>query len=673
MSVFADIWNAWLSQMEYTGPWGFIDLPTFVAAGPWAQQLLNFLNITACQLQTTPVPQCKGVQKVPGMTDDDVREWERAAWVMSIDRDQKDTPMPCPDGWDCHGSLPYPCFIKDHSQTCYLDWSCTYHQWNVMILMAYQTIVLRLDALWPGHAAELWPYFYYMYNTTYGYLRIESLILKNPDMPQVCIDALKNNFTDDIQRLYCFLNEPDMWNIQSLWTFWLEIIGFVNPEQAREYLMDPKSGIKFKTIRETKSFVRLGNPVWTPAQREVAYDQLFFDPPDEGWDNTLMKDYWAFYLSVGWLKPNKDPTQPPTPVQDPVEKAGKDNPYNVVGYYGQLPYAPKPKLDHQRIGNSGDTTDPNAKKVCVPEPGFLETWVPIAAGVIGGAFTMMIMPGKISKVVGGTTIGTFAYFYISNAYGWDAFQAIDYGLQTSGDFAALVLSVGLPATGVTALYDLGLVPASMSSAAWEIGSATVGGAVGYTALFPILQPVLHVSGTFITILTLPIAMLEKFVQAFTSGCVEAMIDGGCLCEKANVKDKLAQSILVDIYGVTSDQLTLRTACMRRQMMKGAWGTDPLTIGSCDPATHTQTNAAACLDSTEYTNWNANPQDALAYGMYELILPCLDDNNPVFFPPRPEDKPCAALGPHYRMIDGKCEDYGVDEPLPGNQATSCSIQ
>lgn len=664
MSVFADIWNAWLSKTAYQGPWSYIDFPSFVGYGPFAQQIINFLNITACQLETSPVPQCKGVQKVPDMTDDEVREWERASWIMSIDRDQKDTPMPCPEGWSCQNPCMYECY-NGTTGWCRLDWVITYHGWNVLILMAYQTIVMRLDKLWPGHADELWPYFYYMYNTTYGYLRIESLIVQNPDMPQQCIDALKANYTDDIQKVYCLLNEPDLCNLQKLWTWELEAIAFVNPAQARALLEDTSSGVKFLTIAQTGAFQRLGNPTWTPKQREVAYDQLFYDPPDEGWDNTLMKGFWAFYLSVGWLKPNKDPSQPPTPVQDPTEKAGKDNPYNVPGYYGQIPYAPKPKLDHQRIGHSGDTKDPNAKKVCVPEAGFLETWVPIAAGVVGGAFTMMLMPGKISKLVGGTTIGTFGYFYISNAYGWDAFQAIQYGLQTSGDFAALVLSVGLPATGVTILYDLGIVPASMSSTAWEIGTATAGGAVGYAALFPILQPVLHVSGTFITILTLPIAALERLVQAFSSGCVEAMIDGGCLCEKANVKDALAQSILSDIYGVTSDQLTLRTACMRRQMMKGNWGPDPVHIGSCDPSTHTQTNVAACLDSQEYTEWNMDPQNALAYGMYELLLPCLDDSNPVFFPPRPEDKPCASLGPHYRMIDGKCEDYGVDEPLPSS--------
>lgn len=669
MSVLAKVWDAIEAELSFPGPWTFDDFPSFLAsASPFAKQLQNFLNITACQLVTDERPECKGVEKVVGLTPDELREWERASWIMSIDRKDKDAVMECPPNWDCNdlhriasygGTQTWKYGEKVPSG--YMNWYFTYHQWNVAIMSAYMVVVLRLEDLWPGHSAELWPYFYYIYTTDYGKLLVDSYIDSNADMPSACAAALRSNDQDQTQRLYGLLNMPDMWSIFQAWDWAVELLGTVNPAQARERL---KAEIMMHTIAETGAFDRLGHPLWTPAQRKVAYEQLLFpaNAARPNWDDTLMKNYWQFYLNYQWFHvpdPTKPPssTNPPTPVQDPSMQAGKPNPYDIAGYRGMLPYAPKPKLAHQRIGGSGDTKDPNAKPVCVPHKGLLEETIPVIGAVIGGAVGLIFMPGRISKVSAAVTLGGFGFFYLSNAYGWDAFQAWYYGTDTSGGTAAQILSVGAPVTGITFLYDLELVPEALDIG--EVWVAAGAGVLGYVMLFPILSPVLSITGSLSTVLTAPIAFLERVVEAFTSGCVEAMVSGDCLCENASVKDKLAESILVDIYGVTDDQLTMRRACMRHQMTLGDWGSDPQHIGTCDPTTHNQTNPMACLPSTEYTDYNMDPKNTLAWGMYQQIKPCLDPDNPVFLPARDVDKQCASQGPHFRFIDGQCIDFSVD--------------
>lgn len=665
MSVLAKVWDAIEAELSFPGPWTFDDFPSFLAsASPFAKQLQNFLNITACQLVTDDRPECKGVEKVVGLTPDELREWERVSWIMSIDRKDKDQTMQCPKDWDCTlpgfwRYLPSGPVWQPTSQL-----SMTNHEWNVAIMSSYMCVVLRLEDLWSQHSAELWPYFYYMYDTSYGKLLVESFIDANPGIPADCVAALRQNYTDDMQRKYGLLNQPDLASVAWAWDWTLELRAWLDPIAARNTL---KNELRMHTIAETSAFARLGHPLWTPTQRKTAYEQLLFPINGPGkWDDTVLKDYWQFYLQYGWFHvpdPTKPPssTNPPTPVEDPSATAGKKNPYDVAGYRGMLPYAPEPKLAHQRIGGSGDTKDPNAKSVCVPHKGALEEAIPTIGAVIGGAIGVIFMPGRISKISAAVTLGGFGFFYLSNAYGWDAFQAWYYGTNTAGGTAAQILSVGAPVTGVTFLYDLELVPEALDIG--EVWAAAGAGVLGYVILFPIISPVLSITGSLSTVLTAPIAFLERVVEAFTSGCVEAMVSGDCLCENASVKDKLAESILVDIYGVTDDQLTMRRACMRHQMTLGDWGSDPLHIGSCDPTTHNQTNPLACLPSTEYTDYNMDPKNTMAWGMYQEIKPCLDPDNPVFLPARDIDKQCASRGPHFRFIDGQCVDFSVDGNYP----------
>lgn len=571
-------------------------------------------------------------------------------------REEEDDPMPCPDGWDCnpnwHWENVYPYGMRQ------VRWQMTKWQFNFSIMLSFQATYMRINNLWPGHVDDVWPYFYYMYNTLYGQLLVDSFI--ESGIPQPLADALRQNYTDDSQRKYGLLNMPNILanSVFAYATWRNDLQWIVNPADFNDSLM---SSVFMKTIAETTAMNRVGHPLWTVEERKKAYDILLSPVPR---DDPVMKPYWDFYLKMGWIMPgdpNKPPssTNPPVPVQDPSYSAGKPNPQVWPGYLGNLPYAPKPKLQHQHLG--GSDKDPDAKQVCVPHKGPLEKLIPTAGAVIGAGVGLVFMPGKWSKVSAAVTLGGFGFYYLANAYGWDAFLAVYYDKDTSSKTAATFLSVGGPVTGVTLLYDLELIPVNLDPG--EIWMIIAAGAFGYVTLEPALGKILPATNSVSAVLTAPLAFLERVIGAFTDGCVEAKLSGDCLCQDANMKSKLAATIAGDIYGTTKDQLVARTACLRNQMLLGDWGTDPEQIGFCDPSSNDQSNPMACRDAEEWTDFNVDSSDKLMSGMYLLIKPCLDPNTPNFMPPRPEDAVCSGYGQHYRLINGKCIDYGIDNPNP----------
>jgi len=654
MSVFSSIWKAIIAETELPGPYQAVEFPSWLLP-QYAQSLSNLINLTNDHSLGTKL----------GLTEHDINEYLANVWIQSMNKTPNDPLnedayfVDCPPGWDCTFSVP------NYGGT-HTTYQLTYMQWNTFVTAAYQTCLMRIDGLWPGHADEIWPYFYYRYDTPFGQILVDDLIEReNP--PQPLIDALRSNYTEDSQKRYGFLNEPDMFTCFNFFVqsaLWWNLHYFVNPIDAFETM---KNDVVMLPIDKTAAYNRLGNPFWTVKERKEAYDLLMSKIPR---DDTVMQGYWQFYISVGWFNPG-GPNKPPTPVQDPSYGAGKKNPQVWPDYLGNLPYAPEPKLKHQKIG-TGDT-DPNAKQVCVPHKGPLEKIIPTVGGVIGAGLGLVFMPGRWSKVSAAVTLGGFGFYYFANAYGWDAFLNVWYNGTTSSMTAAIFLSVGAPVTGVALLYDLELVPQNLDPG--ELWMVIAAGALGYATLEPILGKLLPATNTVSVILTAPLAWLERVVGAFTDGCVEAIEAGGCLCQDANMKSKLAESIVGEVYGATEDQLRLRVACVRNQMLQGDWGTDPEQIGYCDPSNNNQSNIMSCRGAEEWTDFNVLPADKLMTGMYDLIRPCLDPTTPNFMPPRDVDVACAGYGPHYRLINGKCIDYGIDHPDPSLKSQSnesCTI-
>ena len=669
-----------MDQYNYHGPW---DVQLFPQWWPlsFQQQMVNFLNVCLD-------PTLAGFYPELDASDaNSVNTWLASSWLQCLTKDHSDDPhymnaqMTCPDGWDC---------TAWSSEVWWTSRIITRWEWNIYVMSCYVATLMRLDALWPGHADDIWIYFYYPYDTLYGRILVDQFIYDNPGAPADLIDALTHNHVDYIQRMYGILNMPDLNGAKLYYdTFGMSCnvpfqpgygvttfssgfcAGGGNATGWHQNLNGGKGGYitpdtdywnfwplmnKMHNIAETSAFNRLGNPVWTPKQRMEAYNKLLSPRmvQESEFKDRYLKGYWDFYLANGWFQPGKTPTDPPTVTPPPNETRGLPNPTHDPAYKGDLPNAPKPVLPDQRLWHP-DEHNPNAPAQCVQRKGTLEKVLPIAAGVIGGVLGSMLMPGPGSRLSGGLTLGGFGYFYMSNTYGWSAFM--DENLRQSGKISAQILSGGIGVTLALAAYDLGIVPVAIDYGR-PIDTAAAG-AASYVVLEPILSPILTAAGNLATFLTLPIAFLERFIDAVDQGCVKSYLHGDCLCEDAAMKSKLAVDILRDIYGVTDEQLTLRTKCMRNQMMQGMWGADPEEIGVCDPVYKTMDNPAACLDAAVWTSYNIPPGEDLTLGMFALISPCLDPGNAVFMPPRPEDTPCTAKGPHFRMIDGVCTDYGVD--------------
>lgn len=655
------LWNAILSELQWTGQWTAGAFPQWWPV-EFQAQAANFHNVCLDPTLAGYYPELN-----PGDAQA-VNEWLAVSWLQCMvnlpvtDPHWMHAYMTCPRGWDCTSWEPeFP----------WQGGTITFWQWNVMVMGCYVSTLVRIDRLWPGHADEVWIYFYYLYNTEYGRILVDQFIYdKNP--PQPLIDALKNNFNPDYQRLYGILNMPDLnsaLHYYEGYKFGCDAWALANGDCAN--MLDAalgtasysstgydlnREGFFMHTIQDTGAFNRFGNPTWTPKQRKEAYDLLLSPKMIQSTAarNGYLKGYWDFYIGAGWFDPGNG-NGPPHVVPPPDETRGKANPITDPAYQGNLPYAPAPVLPDQRLWHP-DLTNPNATKQCIPHKGPIEKLVPIVGGVVGFVVGSIFMPGEASRLSGGVTLGSFGFFYLGNVYGWDAFQSAQWGVP-QGRLASQILSGGLGITAALALYDLNLVPEVI-----DFGEAPVSlavGAVSYTLLNPILDPVLSKVGSLANKLTLPLAILERAIGAFSDGCVDSYLRGDCLCSYAEMKSKLAPSILEDIYGVTGQQLVMRNKCMRTQMMQGMWGTDPEQIGTCDPVYHFQTNPAACLDSAVWTDENIPKDEDLTRGMFELIYPCLQADNPVFMPPRSIDAPCASQGPHFRMINGRCVDYGVD--------------
>lgn len=637
--LFAAIDNAYLAEMAWQGPWTANMFPDWWPL-MFQQQAANFHNV--CNDPSL-------AQYYPALShsdETDFNAWIASSRLYNIDYKSQWDPVPkCPEGWDCGGV----------DVTFLTKWD-----WNILVMGAYVALWLRLEDLWPGNSQKIWPYFMYMYDTTYGQLLVEEFIYDNPSMPVQCQLALRTNHHLDVQASYALLCQIDLRHAVS------QLIGrglTMRPQPGCMKGDDPvavsacaaKQVFKMLPIQQTSLYARTGNPTWTPLQRAAAYQYLFSPAAATSPEQTqgYLKGYWEFYEQNDWMQPQKK--GPPIVTPDPTHIAGKPNPTKDPAYQGDLPYAPPTTLPGQTVWHQKDN-DPNAPKACIRHKGFIEEALPIVGGILGAIAGEMIMPGTRSKASASITLGVFAFTYLGQVYGWDALQNRMYGGGTQAETAATVVSVGAGVTAVLFLYDLNAMPKELDFGVGE--DMIIAAALAEFTLEPTVRKVLSAGASVVGWLTAPLAFLERVVGMFSDGCVNSYLHGTCLCQNANVKGPLTESILTDVYGVTGKQHDLRTQCMRHQMLQGMWGNDPNQIGYCDPVYKVQNNPAACLDASVWTVDNIPTDDDLAYGMWQLISPCLDPANPVFMPPGPADSVCAQYGPYSRLIEGQCVNYGV---------------
>jgi hypothetical protein len=506
----------------------------------------------------------------------------------------------------------------------------------------------------------------------------------NP-LPQAAIDALHNNFSDDNQRLYGLLNEFDF-SRNCGYTYYVPSGGFGKayfteagslpnwiianypdswsptsevPDSALPALADVFAACYLKkTLNESNfnhDYAEYGSPFWTQAQRQDAYRKALgsFYPPNAP-DVTNSKDWidiWAqAYVNTGIVGGGKSADQ----YEDPADVPGMTNPYQGEDnglFDGLLPYKPEEIFaSAEAVRDTKDTTQ-HYKNECNSKS-LIEELLPIGCAVIAGGVSGMIIPGQISKVIAAGVGGISTYSVVSSIYGQQALMWWGTSKRNDGEkLAARLITVGFPAAFAMGLVELGYVPAFFST--FEKKSMLVfgSGALGYVLFEKPLEDGLVLGGDAAEIMLSPISWLDGFFHNWFDGCDKHTGNNTlqCYCENANAKPLMAEAIVEDIYGATDQQAKLRVEAMHASMTTGDWGSDPISMGICDPNTGWMDSPTACIspEAFAYQTWDPsmNPK---AQNMWNQIAFVVDPNNPSFLPPTPQDKMCSAYGPYARQ-------------------------
>lgn len=572
-----------------------------------------------------------------------------------------------------HGQTP-----ADYDTGRYVDWGAgipggTTSLYNNTLFYYDYATNKRIDKVCPGQANQVWHLFYQNYTSPDGKKAIDDYFAKNPDATpgKTCEAALHNNYTDDSQRRYGRMNAPD-WETRIAGLY-----GYVNPDWLNDNV---DSTFMKKTIQETDFNGRYwGNPLWNRLQRSQALAQAC---GTDGVTGLNFMDLWAQkYVNAGLLNEGRAAED----YFNPQERAGKESSIEDPLYSGNLPYLAK-YLNKGAEPWHESTIDPSSYDFvnpCNNRP-FIEQFLPIAAGVVGGAVCFFFVPGHVAKLVGGTTGAATAYLFMSGLYGFDAVVAVANGLTDMKQTAATVLAVGGPATVWMAGHEMQFYPPELQTPAAFYYGAVAAGALGFLALRPLLQDV-ATSSNVITWLSSPIAVLEKGFTNLFNGCYRHTIVGSigdtCFCEVANTKPLLVNAIAGPILGTTGAQQQLRKKCLANAMTTGAWGTDTKHLGTCNADGHMD-NKEACITAGAwaYSDFlSTNKPNPRAAQMQAEIKHCMDAANPSMLPPKPTDAPCAQYGTYFRMdpATGKCKDFtaplgqqGVGERIVA--PSSCTI-
>jgi len=528
--------------------------------------------------------------------------------------------------------------------------------------------------------------------------QIDRFLIDNPDLNTEPVqNILYNNYTDQNQAYYGFMNASndcsDYWRWGLNWpavidggtsnwdwtyfypcdktgeldypvnypkTTFYDTLARLNwgTEQGYHLITDPRTGV----LRDP-GFI--GNPYWpkktADQARMMAFGILPYNPNDPG-------------KGMG---------------------AGKDNPFATVpGYTGKLPQLGKAFNQGNPWVNTPSHTgagDPTYEDPC-DEEGPIQELLPWATALAGVLVPFVILPKTgYSPYVLATTFGYAGYYIAIDSFGTYAVQRKIAGVEYYSNMAASALSLGLPAGLWLAGWDIGVfqdldVPAFTE---WIL-LPPIALAFDYYFQQSIVDALGETTG-LLAIVTYPIALLENVLTYFFSGCVKHIFfdpKSDCKCDDAQKNEggkTDVRNTLLEYYGVTGDQYSMRGKCIELEQSRGLWKSldpdYPDEIGKCDTASGTEVNPTACWSAGR---WTFGPPDYKksdvgdrpspgnemwgyfdGVGSYGGIWHCLDANNPSFLPPdATENKDLAAknkqcesqYGEGFRWIDSSNKTY-----------------
>lgn len=572
-------------------------------------------------------------------------------------------------------------------------------QYAFSVAMMHKATWARIIDLCGGSeelANDAWPHFYHFYNTPQGKAQIDPYLAANPNLPPALVQALQTNYTDQVQQLYGLLNGY-RWNDATI-ELWFKgkfpaqpgaynstaasfaFNPVVDPDHWDGMTIDGENGVagmdllKKLFFRETiertyqikdKEGIRFGNPFWTEGEWQEAYRRAIgVDKLNNPIGNAKdFFDEWAQqYIDSGLAGPGKSADN----YFDPPAVPGMANPYTTPGYDGNLPglvdWEDAAPYVHR---DTRDPTGHNYDNKCGTDDIIAEL-LPIAAGVVGGVVTGMIIPGEIAKI-GSFGVGAFACYQVIKAnYGEQA--DFWYGTTRRLDreqSASLALSVGLPTLFGAGLYELGILPDQLANHPVIFFGVLAGGC--YYVVYPGFNQALQTGGSILHLLLSPFDVAGSILHGLFDGCDKHTSNLGiqCYCENANLKPLLTEALVQDLWGTTGSQQTMRTQCMEAAITTGSWGTDPMNIGTCDLSNGWMDTPMACVSAGEWAYGKWDPIiDSLARPWQQEILHCGDPNNPSMLPPYdPIDGACVKqFGEHARAGRigygevGKCYDF-----------------
>lgn len=502
-----------------------------------------------------------------------------------------------------------------------------------------------VDLAGAQYADSIWPHFYHWFNHPNGKLQVNKYLADNPGLPAAAVTALKNNFTEDVQRKYGLLNGYG-------WAGQLGAdYGFF---QHRDFTLDE---MKEKFLRLTVDETEFknpkgwyGNPMWKHAEKQEAFRQVLGS--DFVGDGADFVDKWAQAYVNGALV--DQPGRSADDYFDPKKHAGTKNWTTDPDYAGMLPYVP----DNQVMAEPWhrDTSDPKFAKAdgaCLSKES-TQAIVPIVAGAICGGVAAMIVPGKYARIIAGGSVATAAYLEVHAIYGLDALLSFVQGKSGEAkDQAALILSLGVPAAIAESIWEIGILPPKFVTPAVHYGGLVAAMGVGYLVAYPIVEPIFNVAGDALTVLSAPLDVFTSIVHFFTSGCAAQSIvfDATCRCDNATQKPALASAIVEDVLGTTEKQAEMRTQCMQAAMTTGSWGADPVHMGTCDGSGHLS-NLAGCVTAGQWARGNFDSSAATqADTMRTEISHCMDASNASMLPPTTADGPCVQQYGKYARAGG----------------------
>lgn len=545
---------------------------------------------------------------------------------------------------------------------------------NASILTAYNQTVTNVNTICGEELFDdIWPEFYHMYNTPNGKALVDAKIAalgkKGKAVPSACATALYKNYDPTINAWYGILNQPTSLACNpSVGQCTVGSSGIGN--QTFMTMQAPWSTsnnlVPFNTSIWDTAYTQnfWGNPFWSTEDRQLAFSAAIGADYKTG---VPFYQQWAqAYVDQGFAQAGQTAGN----YFDPQAHPGTLNPYNDPAYDGNLPS----KVSYQ-VGQEPwhrVTISPNLygyANPCLNKP-WLDSVMPYVGGAVSAGFLGVFVPGTWARVIAAVTGAVAGYSIVDNVFGFDATIGWLNGNFEGTNLGAEALAIGAPCVVWQLIYDLQIASPQMQSPFIHFGGLLAAGALGYYLIAPSLEIFLDVGGGLFITLSAPIAFLEEGITMLFNGCAQhhdwSSID--CDCEQANTKPLLAQAIVLDIYGCTKEQATLRLEAMHAAMTSGSWGSDPNDMGSCDGAGHMST-PIACLSAGEFAYQEFRPEVAQeATQMWNEISHVVDIKNRSFLPPIDADKDCVSKYGQYFRNDGAggCADYRapVGKQAPG---------